>query len=165
MSATLKVFRRMLVESAGINPLDFGSIVEEKLATACTGNPIQRREFNLSPGSSATLWDWAAEGSFTAMLIECDGFCWIAQKVDKPTASDGSNNAASGTDVNHAKDGLSCFAPLILQGMAVPVVPSATNYAASAFHATTEAGRRYAVYAKNPASATAAVKVTVLWVL
>lgn len=163
MTAVLKIFRRLLVESGAENLLDYGDVVNSQQDTACTGAPIQKREFSIAAGSSATLWDWTNDGDFTAMLIECDGFAWIAQKVDAPTST--TNHAAAGTAVNYPKEGISCFAPLILQGMIVPVAASSSNYAGSAFHSSVANGRRYSVTAKNPSDALAAIKVTAYIVL
>lgn len=163
MAGIIELFRRLVVRSGDVNLLDHGSITtpQQATGTAITGAPVVKRTISLAAGATLTLWDWTVDGDFALFLIECDSFVWIAQKVDKPTASDGSNNAPAGTDVNYPKEGLSCIGPMLLQGMAVPVVPSATNYAGSAFHATTEAGRRYAVYAKNPGAT--AVNLTIAW--
>jgi hypothetical protein len=167
VASIIEIYRRLVVRSGDASQLDYGSITTPQNPTAATGVPVaQPKTITLAAGAGATLWDWTVDGDFSVMLIECDGFVWIEQTVDAPTASDGSNNAAAGTATNRPKEGLSCVGPLVIQGMAVPVVPTSgghqDNYAAS-FHASTTNGRRYKIVAKNPASATTSVKVTCMW--
>lgn len=163
MSGTLEITRRFTVRNGDQVLMDYGTITVP-IATGCAGVPIQNpTTITLAAGASLKLYDWTVSGDFVAFFLECSGFAWLAQKVDKPTASDGSNNAAAGTDVNYPKTELSCAGPYILQGMAVPVVPSSTNYASAAFHGTTEAGRRYEIWVKNPG--TSPVNITYGWTL
>lgn len=161
MTAVLEVTRRISVRSGDGTLLDYGSITTP-IQTACAGVPIrQPTTITLAAGASATLWDYTVDGSFVAFFAECSGFAWIEQTVDAPTSS--TDFTAAGTAVNHPKDGLSCVAPWIAQGMVVPVVASSSNYAGSAFHASTANGRRYKITVKNPGAT--AVTITFGWTL
>ncbi len=163
MSAIIEITDRMTVRSGDANLIDVGSAVvpTTPTGTTCDGTPFEReRQIVLEPGDSFTLWDWATMGDMALMRITSDGYVWIEQYVDLPTS--GSDfTPVGGTSKNHPKDALSCIGPRYIEGMAVPTVPSTSNYAASAFHATTANGRRYSVSVKNPSDATA--NVTVRW--
>jgi hypothetical protein len=170
MTATLELFQRLVIRNGDQNILDFGSQITpyQPTGTACAGSPIARpKTITLAPSTSVKIWDWTVDGDFVAFLMTCNGFAWIAEKVDAPTASDGSNNAAAGTAVNYPKSELSCVAPYIRQGMAVPVVPASggheDNYSGSAFHASTANGRRYEIWVRNPG--TTPVSITYAWSL
>lgn len=169
MSATLKVFRRLLIESGAANPIDYGSIVASQQDTAIAGTPRREMHLTLAPGDSAVIWDWTDDGDFVLMLIECSGYAWIEQLVDSPTDAENDDFTASGTAENRPKEGISCYAPLFIQGMAVPVVPDSggaqTNYEGSSFHASTVNGRRYQITAKNPDDAEESITLTVVWTL
>lgn len=163
MSAVLEFYRRLVVSSGDANLLDFGSIVAPQKAAAVAGVPRHGPQtITLAAGASRKLWAYTDDGAFALFVLECSGFLWVAEKVDAPVS--GSDHTAAGTAVNFPKTGISCNAPLVLQGMDVPVAASSTNYASAAWHASVAAGRRYEVWVKNP-SATDAVDVTWLWTL
>lgn len=166
MSATIEIFRRFLARSGDQTLIDHGSITAAQDPTSTDGDAVARpRTVTLAAGESFTLWEWATDGDLTAMIIESSGFLWLEQYVDLPTDAGAEDyTPVGGTSVNHPKDALSCIGPRIIEGMAVPTVPSSTNYAGSAFHATTANGRRYRITVKNPSDATAAVTVTWAWI-
>lgn len=153
-------FRRWVVRDGNTVVQDYGSITEPQLSATVVGTPRSGPEVvTLAAGASLKIWDYTADGEFAYLLIEASGLCYVAEKVDAPVSS--SDKTAAGTSVNYPKTAISCNAPLVLQGMTVPVNASASNYAASAFYANTTAGRRYEVWLKNP-SATAAITVRFL---
>lgn len=136
----------------------YGSAHEAQEPATVTGTPrMGPRTQTLAAGASVKLWDYTADGAFAEMIIEGSGVFYIAQKVDAPVSS--SDATAAGTSVNYAKDCGSCNMPFTIQGMTIPVNVSASNYAASAFHAATTAGRRYEIWVKNP-SATDSITIT-----
>lgn len=163
MTATIEIFRRLYVHSGDSTLIDWGSIItpQQPTGTACEGEPSTKRTITIAPGDTATLWEWANDGDFAVMLIECDGFCWIAQKLDAPTSD--TDNTPSGSKICHPKEGLSCIGPMLIQGMIAPVLADDNDYQDFPFDSSVANGRRYAVYAKNPASASASVTLTFIW--
>lgn len=163
MSAIIESTSRLTVRSGDDTLLDFGSVVAPLNPTTTPGTTIaQPKTITLEPGDSATLWSYESDGDLAFMEIKCSGFLWLAQKVDAPTSD--TDPTASGTAINYPKEGLSCVGTHRIQGMAVPVAASSSNYAGSAFHASVANGRRYSIVVKNPADATDDVTVTYAWV-
>ncbi len=161
MSATLKAFRRFVVESGDSNLLDWGSVVEPMQDTAVEGLPISRpKKISIAAGASVKIWDAPTDGPFAFFFIESAGYLWLSTKVDAPVS--GSNLAAAGTAVNYPKTAISCIGPHIIDSVLAPVVTSAATYAGSAFGSAV-AGRKYELWLKNPG--TEAVEVTYGWTL
>lgn len=169
MAGTLKVIRRVLVESGAADVYDHGDVQAAILNTAVAAVDMAKpRSITLAPGDSKTIWKWVDDGDFVLLFIECSGYAWIAQHVDLPTdaaATPPDYTPVGGTSSNWFKDSIACFEPKYFGGMAVPTVPSVANAAASAFHATTANGRRYELVVKNPADAEDDITVTFGWVL
>ncbi len=156
-------FRRWTLKNGNTVLQDYGSSTEPQLEATVDGSPRQGpTTVTLAAGESKLLWSYTTDGDFEKFLIEADGACDIAQKVDAPTST--SDNTASGTAVNYPKERISCNMPYTIQGMTLKVHASASNYAASAFHASVAEGRRYEIWAKNP-SDTDEIELTYLWTL
>lgn len=170
MSATLNFYRRMHILAGNDTLMDFGSQVAPKKAATIDGEPMaEPKTVILAPGGVYVAWDYTVDGEFAIFMAECDSFAWVEQHVDAPVdaAAEPPDYTAAGTHINNPKEGLSCNAPLPIQGMAVPVVPTAgghqDNYSNTSFHASTVNGRRYKITFKNPADAEASVKITFAW--
>lgn len=160
----LEIFRRWLLRDGDTVHQDYGSATQP-LQTTVTGDPRQGpRTAVLAPGDSKTIWSWADDGFFALLFLESTGYAWVAQQVDLPT-SGSDDTPVGGTSGNWFKDAISCCAPRYYEGRAVPTVPSVANAAASAFHATTANGQRYALVVKNPSTATDDITITWGWSL
>lgn len=162
MSATINSTSRLSVMQGTSELLGMGSSVEPTNPTTCEGTAVHGpRTITLDPGDTFTLWSYPTDGDLAFMEIRTTGFCWLSQKVDAPTSD--TDHTASGTKVNYPKEGLSCTGTHRIQGMVVPVVASATNYAGSHFHSSAANGRRYEIAVKNPSDAEDPITVTWAW--
>lgn len=166
MATTIDSTSRLTVRNGNETLLDFGSNVTPTNTTAGEGTAVHGpRTITLEPGDSFTLWDWATDGDLAILELKTSAFIWIAQKVDAPTdaEADPPDYTPAGTAVNYPKEGVSCIGTHRIQGMAVPVAASSSNYAGSAFHASVANGRRYTIVAKNPADAESDATITWAW--
>lgn len=166
MSATLRVYTRVVVEDGGAIVLDAGSIVTPHKEVTIDGTYKRQSTATLAAGETVTIYQYTDFASFAliGVWVRDEGFVDIAVQGDAPTSSSDTTPAGTSRVWNHTP--LSCDAPWLLSSLDALVNVDPADHAeqngttAGFFEDAQETrGRVYTVQVKNPDDATESVTI------
>lgn len=160
MSATLKVYTRVVLEVNGV-VLDVGDVLTPQKAITIDGTYRRHQTTSLAPGETVTIYSYDDHPEFQliGVWVKGSGFVDIGVQHDAPTSTDDTTPAGTARTWQHTP--LSCFCPLFLSSVdgltnADPADHAEQNGTTAGFFedADETRGRVYEVQIKNPDDAT-----------
>lgn len=166
MSATLRVYTRIVVEENASVVLDAGSVVAPHRAVTVDGAVLRQATRALAPGETLALYSYDDHASFDliAVWVREGGFVDVAVQGDAPTSASDATPLGTSRVWNHTPVSDAC--PWMLNSRAALVNADPADHAeqngttAGFFEDADETrGRIYAVQVKNPDDATEDVTI------